>query len=235
MPHARPLILIVEDDPAIRRALAVNLEADGYDVLPVRTGTEALAGLARRLPDLAVIDLGLPDMHGFSLCQKIHAVVPLPVIILTAIDQEATVVRGLTEHAEDYVVKPYRYAELEARIQRVLRRTRGDVVALARSADGRVAINLARRELQIAGQALSLTPIECRILGELLHAHGQSVSSERLVDVVWPDGDGDADRLRVHIRALRRKLEPSDMGPPRYLRSQRGRGYSLCDFSQEEA
>src|SRR3989338_6861969 len=118
-----PGVLIVDDDVTILRSLQVNLEADGFDVYTATTGSEALERLQQKLPDLVLVDLLLPDMHGFELCRRIKRFLDLPIIMLTGVGTEDSVVEGLDLYAEDYVVKPFGYRELLARISRVLKRT----------------------------------------------------------------------------------------------------------------
>ncbi|MBI3733997.1 MAG: response regulator transcription factor [Chloroflexi bacterium] len=223
-----PLILVVDDDPIILRTLSLNLQADGYDVLTAASGGEALLVVQQSLPDLAIVDLMLPDMHGFEVCKRLKQYLDLPIVMLTAVGTEESIVTGLEEYAEDYIVKPFSYRQLLARLGRVLKRARpampdSDVVRL----DGDTAIDFARRQITAGGRAERLTPTESRALACLARNANQIVPTERLMDEVWPDGEGDAERLWVLINRLRHKLEPNPK-EPRYLLNERGIGYSLA-------
>ncbi len=118
-----PLVLVIDDDPVVTRTLSLNLHADGYEVVTASSGGEALQWLTRRLPDLAIVDLMLPDIHGFELSRKIKAYNDIPIIMLTAVGTEESIIAGLEQFAEDYIVKPFSYKQLEARIACVLKRT----------------------------------------------------------------------------------------------------------------
>jgi DNA-binding response OmpR family regulator len=222
-----PNILLVDDDPIILRTLSLNLQADGYEVMTASSGGEAFRALEQRLPDLAIVDLMLPDMHGFEVCRRIKQYVDLPVVLLTAVGTEETVVKGLEEFAEDYIVKPFSYRQLLARIGRVLKRARSampenDTVRLG----DHIVIDFARHQLMIDERTERLTPTESRALSCLVRRANQVVSNEMLMDEVWPDGNGDAERLWVLINRLRHKLEPNPKLPV-YLLNERRIGYSL--------
>ena len=227
-----PLILVIDDDPVITRTLSLNLQADGYDVVTAASGSEALRALALRLPDLAVVDLMLPDMHGFELSRKIKTYNDIPIVMLTAVGTEASIVAGLEQFAEDYIVKPFSYKQLLARVTRVLRRTRGvkpehDLVKIA---DG-VEVDFARHTVTVHGGEAKLTPTESRVLACLARHPNQSVSNEILLEEIWQDGDGDEGRLWVLIKRLREKLEPNPRVPC-VLVNERGVGYRLVISKQ---
>lgn len=223
-----PALLIVDDDPTIIRSLRVNLEADGFDVLTAGTAAEALERLERKLPDLAVVDLLLPDMHGFELCRRIKRYVDVPIIMLTAVGAEDMIVEGLERYAEDYVVKPFSYRELLARIWRVLKRTqklRPQEQVLV--VDQHLSVDFARHVAIRDGREVRLTPIESRLLAALSRNVNRVVSTESLLEEAWLDDEGDPSRLWVNIRRLRSKLE-EDPNRPRRLVTERGVGYRLC-------
>ena len=227
-----PLILVIDDDPVITRTLMLNLQADGYDVITAASGSEALRALALRLPDLAVVDLMLPDMHGFELSRKIKTYNDIPIVMLTAVGTEESIVAGLEQFAEDYIVKPFSYKQLLARVTRVLRRTRGvkpehDLVKIA---DG-VEVDFARHSVTVNGCEAKLTPTESRVLACLVRHPNQSVSNEILLEEIWQDGDGDEGRLWVLIKRLREKLEPNPRVPC-VLVNERGVGYRLVISKQ---
>lgn len=222
-----PNILIVDDDPIILRTLSLNLQADGYEVMTASSGGEAFRALEQRLPDLAIVDLMLPDMHGFEVCRRIKQYFDLPVVLLTAVGTEDTVVKGLEEFAEDYIVKPFSYRQLLARIGRVLKRAKS---AMPESETVRlgehIVIDFARHQLLIDERSERLTPTESRALSCLVRRANQVVSNEMLMDEVWPDGNGDAERLWVLINRLRHKLEPNPKQPV-FLLNERRIGYRL--------
>ncbi len=222
-----PLILVVDDDPIITRTLAMDLDADGFEVITAASAGEALRCLERRLPDLSIVDLMLPDMHGFELARRIKSYNDVPIVMLTAISTEESIVTGLTQYAEDYVVKPFSYQQLLARISRVLKRTSaakpaGDVVELS----SEVTINFARHVVSVNGCESRLTPTESRALACLTRHANQVVSDDALMDEVWEDREGDETRLRVLIKRLRQKIEP-EPSTPRILVNERGEGYRL--------
>jgi DNA-binding response OmpR family regulator len=225
-PHF-PLILIIDDDPVILRTLSLNLQADGYDVVTAASGNEALRVVQKRLPNLAIVDLMLPDMHGFEVCKRLKQYVDLPIVMLTAVGTEESIVKGLEEYAEDYIVKPFSYRQLLARLTRVLKRTRSaipesEVVRL----DEHTAIDFARHQIMVNDQSERLTPNESRALAYLARHANQVVSNDALMEEVWPDGEGDTERLWVLINRLRHKLEPKPK-EPRFLLNERSIGYRL--------
>lgn len=222
-----PLLLVVDDDPTILRSLQVNLEADGFDIIAASTAREALAKIKQRLPDLAVVDLLLPDMHGFQLCQEIKRYLDLPIVLLTAVDTEESVASGLDLYAEDYIVKPFSYRQLLARVNRVLKRTRhllpeSQVVVI----DEGLSIDLARHVAIVKGTEVHLTPVESRLLAALTRNLNRVVMEEMLLEEGWPDGEGDPCRLWVNVRRLRLKLEANPNEPKRLITA-REQGYKL--------
>ena len=205
----------------------MNLERDGFEVRTAENGQEGLEQMQRRLPDLALVDLLLPDMHGFELCSRIKAYMDMPIIVLTAIGTEESAVEGLEKHAEDYIVKPFRYRELRARINRVLERSKHllpprHFVILP----GELSVDFARHVIVLQDGKVSLTPTESRLLTCLARTPNRVVSQERLIDEVWPDGEGDPLRLKVAVHRLRVKLGRRSKWS-RYLHSYRGQGYML--------
>lgn len=228
-----PKIIVIDDDPSIIRSLRVNLEADGFDVFTAANGKEALNQLEKRLPDLALVDLMLPDMHGFELSKKIKAYLDIPIIMLTAIDTEDSIISGLELYAEDYIVKPFSYRELLARINRVLKRTQNvkpqeQVIVLSKT----LSIDFASHSLITNGEEKRLTPIESRLLTILVRNANHVVTNERLMDEAWPDGEGDSSRLWVNMSRLRDKLETLS-GNQNYLVTERNTGYKLSIASPD--
>ncbi len=224
---AAPRILIVDDDPNLLVILADQLRADGYEVQTARDGDEALRRLTHSWPDLLVIDMLMPRMDGLTLAREIKARADLPIIVLSAIDTADSKADLLEEVAEDYVTKPYHYPELRARIQRVLRRL-GDRVPRQRLELGpNLALELHRREAIVAGNVVSLTPTESRLLYALAANLGQTVTTETLLARGWADTeDADPSYVWVTMRRLRQKVE-IDPNRPVHLLTVRGIGYRL--------
>ena len=228
-PAARTRILIADDDPDLRFTLEAQLEADGYLVQAAATGRAALGLAERLLPHLAVLDLVMPGLNGFELARRLRRLGDVPVIMLTALDDEETKVKGLEGYAQDYVTKPFSYRELRARIERVLERTRAaaEPEAAVLDLDGGLRVDFARRQVQRAGrEPVRLTPTEVRLLQLLARNRGQVLPSTLLLDRAWPDGGGSAPALWEYVRRLRQKLG-DDPEAPRYLESERGIGYRL--------
>jgi DNA-binding response OmpR family regulator len=222
-------ILIADDDPDLLFTLQAQLEADGYHVQAAPNGQIAVALAERLLPHLAVLDLLMPGLDGFGVAQRLRRLADVPIIMLTALDDEETKVKGLELYAQDYVTKPFSYRELLARIRRVLERTQPEgesEPALLEVADG-VQVDLARRQLLRSGtEPVRLTPTELRLLQLLARNRGQILPNAVLLDRGWPDGGGSAQALWEYVRRLRHKLG-DDPNAPHLLQSERGIGYRL--------
>ncbi len=220
-------ILVVDDDEAIRSMVSDKLEYEGYEVWTACDGQHALEVLDRRgLPHLAVVDLLMPRMDGFAFCQAVQQYVDLPVIFLTAIDDEETILRGITYCAEDYVTKPFSPRLLAARVERVLRRI-GDFAYTLEprmKIDEFLTVDLAHQQAWVDGAPVRLTPTENKILHILLSNAPRPVSNRYLLDRVWPREEAGEDVLRVHLHRLRAKLQGSAHSEP-YILTERGRGY----------
>ncbi len=222
-------ILVVDDDPSVLRTVEASLVRGGYEVVLAAGAQPALAWTrVHGLPHLAIIDLLLPDGHGLELAAALRAGNDMPVVLLTAIDDEATVVAALEGVAEDYVVKPFRPAELCARVERILRRIGDRSHALERPVemgDG-LKLDLPRRRLLRDGVATPLTPLEGKLLHLLVRNRPRSVPVEQILRRLWPLEEIHQDTLRVHVHRLRQKVE-RDPGEPRVLLTERGFGYRL--------
>lgn len=222
-------ILCVDDDPDILHLLRRTFEGAGFEVATCGDGEAALRWIERNgLPHLAVVDIRMPVLNGLELCARIHAYSDLPVILLTAVDEEPTVVKALDTVAEDYVVKPFRPAELVARVRRVLRRI-GDfsfVLAAETPVDDRLAVDFVRQVAKVEGQPVPLTPTETKILHILMRSSPRTVETGYLLRRVWPLEEVFEDTLRVHVHRVRQKIEP-DPAKPRYVLTHRGQGYSF--------
>jgi DNA-binding response OmpR family regulator len=213
-------VLVVEDEEAIASLVRAYLERDGYRVTWAGTGAEALAELEREQPQLIVLDIGLPDGDGFDLCRRLRAGSAVPIIMLTARDEEADRVAGLELGADDYITKPFSPRELVARIKAVLRRTdpaaQDDTLIL-----GDVAVRADAREVRVAGHSVQLRTREFDLLAYLIENKGIVVSRDQLLDKVWGlDYSGGTRTVDVHIAQLRSKL-----GRPDLIQTIRSVGY----------
>lgn len=221
-------VLIVEDDVTIRTALTRALTDRGHAVASAPT---ALAGLREAVgtrPDLVVLDLGLPDLDGLEMLRMLRAVSDVPVIVATARDDESAIIAALDAGADDYVVKPFGGAQLDARIRAVLRRGT-DGAAEAAVEVGGLRIDPGTRDVSLDGAALELSPREFDLLHHLATRAGQVVSKRELLTEVWQLPYGGADKtVDVHLSWLRRKLGETAL-EPRYLHTVRGVGVKLVD------
>jgi DNA-binding response OmpR family regulator len=229
-------ILLVEDDRTVRQEVKQYLERNNYNVLIAERGRQALDIINRVLPDLALIDLYLPDISGFEVCRAIKRYADVPIILLTHDNQEDTKVQALEQFAEDYITKPVGMRELEARIARVLRRFNGpaDESYAELIVDDNLRINFSRHWLDVRKDSdqeferVTLTPIESRIMHILIRNAGRVMTTEALLARVWAnDDDAYPEGLRVHIRRLRVKIEPSPDNP-KYIVTERGLGYRFA-------
>jgi DNA-binding response OmpR family regulator len=226
-------ILAVDDDESTLAFLRVRLEQDGFEVSVARTGTEALEIAATLMPDLALVDLRLPGMDGFELSRRLLQISEIPIIMLTAVADEQTVVEGLERYAEDYVNKPFHYPELRARITRVLSRRTPDPTAGRMVIDEHLTIDLPRRTVWVDGTPQRLSPIETRLLATLVQNRGRVVPQDALLRRAWGHlNEGEPDSLWVRMRNLRRKIGDG-ANPPRYVLTERGVGYRFTEAEPE--
>ena len=216
-------ILLVEDEDAIASPLAEGLRREGFDVERVATGSAALAA---PLPDLVLLDLRLPDMDGTEVCQRLRARSEVPIIVVTAKGEEVDRVVGLELGADDYVVKPFGFRELLARIRAVLRRTQRGPSSY-RLVAGSLKIDLRARRVALGGRDVELTPKEFDLLALLAADPGAVVSREHVLREVWKtDWFGPTKTIDVHVASLRKKL-----GDPRWIETVRGVGLRLAPQS----
>jgi DNA-binding response OmpR family regulator len=221
-------LLLVEDDAEIRRALIRALTGLGHVVTGLGSGMPALQEVIGQPPDLIILDLGLPDVDGADLLRMVRSVSQVPVIVTTARADETVIVRLLEQGADDYVIKPFGPAQLDARIRAVLRRTGGGGTEVAGPlVVGELRIDHAAREITLHGRLIELTPREFDLLSYLASRAGAVVTRRELLTQVWrqPYGGPD-DTLDVHVSWLRRKLGESAQ-QPRYLHTIRGVGLKL--------
>src|SRR5215216_4362654 len=223
-------ILVVDDEPEIRRALRANLVGHGFDVTAVAMGEDALAEVARVRPDLVLLDLGLPDIPGLEVVERLRAdQVEAAIIILSVQEQEEQKVRALDEGADDYLTKPFGMNELLARIRAALRRAGGSSRAGQAVLElGDLQINLERRLVSVRGEAVHLTPKEYEMLRYLATNAGKLITHRMLLRAVWGAEYEDARQyLHVFVANLRRKLE-RDPTHPLYLLTEPGVGYRFA-------
>jgi DNA-binding response OmpR family regulator len=219
-------IFVVEDDQRIREALARTLSARGHAVRTASTAMDALAEIVATKPDAVVLDLGLPDVDGSELLRMLRAVSDVPIVVATARDDEAEIVRLLDAGADDYVVKPYAGEQIEARVRAVLRR-RGANEPAEELIVGGLRIHPARREASLDGRTLDLSRKEFDLLAHLARRAGDVVTKQELLAEVWREPLGGADKtVDVHLSWLRRKLGEEGAHPV-YLHTVRGVGVKL--------
>jgi two-component system, OmpR family, response regulator RegX3 len=230
----RRRILLVEDESSITEPLAEALGREGFDTEVAATAAQALE-LARRDPDLVLLDVMLPDGSGLDVCRELRRASQVPIIMLTARGEEADRVVGLELGADDYVVKPFSAREVVARIRAVLRRTEAPEQVDERPLEvADVRVDPARREVTLRGEALDLSRKEFELLHLLVRNAGSVVTRERLIDEVWdPHWFGSTKTLDVHVSGLRRKLG-DDSAHPRYLHTVRGVGFRFSSPDEVE-
>jgi len=223
-------ILVVDDNLYTLRIVQFALDNAGYKSHTVTSGEEAMALINDEgLPHLAIVDFHMPPgMSGFEFARTVHQFSDLPIIMLTAVNEEQTIVEGLEQHSEDYIIKPFNPSELVVRVQRVLQRM-GDFAYSLESltrVDERLSIDFPKRQAIILGKSVSLTPTETKLLYILMRQAGKTVTTDYLIRRLWPLEPAFEDRLHVHMHRLRRKIEDKeDQTRPHYIKSERGTGY----------
>ena len=217
-------ILIVDDELQIRRALDINLRAHGYEVRLAATGEEALVDAAANLPDLVLLDLGLPGLDGVDVIRGLRAWTAIPIIVLSARERDSSKVEALDAGADDYVTKPFSITELLARVRASLRRHQpSPQEPIVETPD--FTVDLSAKKVTRDGAIVHLTPTQWAIAEELLRHPGRLVTQRQLLQSVWgPQYEHEANYLRVHLAAIRRKLEPNP-SQPRYFITAPGIGY----------
>jgi two-component system KDP operon response regulator KdpE len=221
-------VLLVDDDASLRSTLRIALQADGHEVVLAADGRSALQALREDEPDLAVLDLGLPDVGGVEVLRRLRGWSRLPVVVLSARDGSDDKVQALDLGADDYVTKPFGTAELLARVRAAGRRAGTDQPVVAA---GRLRIDLAGREVLRDGEPVRLTPTEWAVLDVLVRAQGRLVRRSDLLHEVWgPAYSRETNYLRVYLGTLRKKLE-DDPARPRHLITEPGIGYRFVGSS----
>ena len=235
-----PRILVIDDDAAIAELVAINLEMAGYEVTHAEDGIKGQALAIQLLPDLIMLDLMLPRVDGFTVCQRLRRderTSDIPVLMLTALSQTQDKVEGFNSGADDYLTKPFELEEMLARVRALLRRT-DRIPQAAKHSEilnyGQLTLVPERFEAVWYVKTVKLTHLEFELLHCLLQRHGQTVSPSEILKEVWGyDPDDDIETIRVHIRHLRTKMEP-DPRHPRYIKTVYGAGYCLELPSNEQ-
>ena len=218
-------VLVVDDEPPIRRALAINLRARGYEVGTAGDGAEALAAAAEQPPDVLVLDLGLPDMDGVAVIESLRRWSAMPILVLSGRSDSVDKVDALDAGADDYVTKPFGMDELLARLRAMVRRNAPASADEPAVTFGDTVVDLAAKRVTVAGEEVRLTPTEWHLLEALVRQPGRLLSQQRLLTEVWGPGYETAQgNLRLYMAQLRRKLEP-DPARPRHFRNEPGMGY----------
>jgi two-component system, OmpR family, KDP operon response regulator KdpE len=218
-------ILVIEDDAQIRKFLRATFVAEDYRLFEAVTADEGMREAAARLPDLILLDLGLPDKDGLEVLQRVREFSKAPVLVLSARGQEKDKIAALDLGADDYIAKPFAVGELMARVRAALRRS--SVMVVYSVTFGNVQVDLGKRVVTVGGNEVHLTPNEYRLLGVLLKNAGKVLTQRQLLNEVWgPNHTEQAQYLRVYVAQLRRKLE-EDPARPKHLLTEPGVGYRL--------
>jgi two-component system, OmpR family, KDP operon response regulator KdpE len=218
-------VLVVDDEPGLRQALTINLRAREYEVVAAADGASALEDAARRLPDVILLDLGLPDMDGTEVIRGLRGWCHAPIIVLSARAGQGDKVEALDAGADDYVTKPFGMDELLARLRAALRRTGGEEDVPAVSTPSFTIDLVAKRAQTADGETVRLTPTEWHLLEVLIRNEGKLMPRRQLLQEIWgPAYETETNYLRVYIAQLRRKLE-ADPSHPRHFITEPGMGY----------
>ncbi|AWM28517.1 response regulator [Sinorhizobium fredii] len=224
-------ILVVDDEPAIRRLLRVGLTSEGYVVLEANSARDAISQVADERPDLILLDLGLPDMAGHDLLAKWRGdVLELPIVILSSRTDETGIVKALELGADDYVTKPFGMKELAARIRVALRHRLQQQGERPIFKTGDLSVDLVKRIVKVADKEVKLSPKEYDILRILVQYAGKVITHQHLLNQIW-GGSTDVQYLRVYVRQLRQKIERIP-DQPQYITTETGVGYRLREAEQ---
>jgi DNA-binding response OmpR family regulator len=233
MPAKKTTVVAADDDPQLLRLVTRNLQLEGYDVIAVSDGQQALTQIEQQVPNLVLLDVMMPKMDGFTVCHRVREFSTVPIIIVTARGQDQDKVRGLDLGADDYLTKPFSVDELLARVRAVLRRTQFTAKDSSQGLQttaiiGDLEIDYSQHLVKMAGREITLTPTEYRILAYLAQNAGRVLTQDLLLEHVW-GGEylGESHMLQVNINRLRRKLEV-DPTRPRYILTKVGVGYYLA-------
>ncbi|MBM3143612.1 MAG: response regulator transcription factor [Chloroflexi bacterium] len=228
-------ILVVDDEKRMVRFIRLNLEQDGFQVVPAYSGKEAIEHVRSSLPNLVLLDVMLPDIDGFQVLRKVREFSSVPVIMLTAKGEEDDRVRGLEWGADDYITKPFSPRELVSRVRAVLRRiesTEGGGPSVI-EVDDRLKLDFKRREVWVEGELIKLRPTEYRMLYHLVQNAGWVLTHDQILIKVWGYEYRDEPHyVRLYVNYLRQKIE-QDPTNPKYILTERGVGYRFVDFRRE--
>ncbi len=220
-------ILVIEDDDALARLMRLQLERAAYNVTVCRDGQSGLQEVHNSKPDLILLDILLPDMHGWAVCERLQEITDTPIIFTTALGSERDVARGLELGADDYIIKPFSYKELLTRVKAALHRARRTASQKATYENERLYVDLETHFVKVNGERVFLTPLEYKLLAALVQEAGHVVSHTTLLRRVW--GQQHEDRrqyLRLYIWYLRQRIE-TDPSHPTLILTERGAGYRL--------
>ncbi len=227
-------ILVIDDDPDLRLMLKAQLERKTYRVVLASSGRDGLQKAYQARPDLIILDIMMPGMDGWEVCQRLRELSSVPIIMLTARNMKGDVVKGLESGADDYLTKPFGGAELDARIQAVLRRS-GNSNGMGRSrssfySNGYLTIDFDRRIVRVRGETVDLTPTEFKLLSCLVRNEGRVLPHCYLLTEVWgPEYADEVDYVKLYIRYLRLKIE-EDPKEPVYIQTEWGVGYRFSEI-----
>jgi DNA-binding response OmpR family regulator len=220
---SRRTVLIIEDELDIRELLRVILERAGMDIVEATTGADGLRAFYERKPHLVILDVGLPDLDGWQVLERIRELSDVYVLMLTARATEMEKVRGLRSGADDYLTKPFGRQELVARVEALLRRGGGHRLEGERHGDGLIEIDFDQRRATVLRKELGLTPTEFRLLGAFVRHPNQVLSHDQLLEMVWGDTVGSPNQVKLYVGYLRRKLRSTAGVTP--IETLRGFGY----------
>ncbi|MDY7077023.1 MAG: response regulator transcription factor [Chloroflexota bacterium] len=222
-------ILLIEDDEALSRMMRLQLEHAGYQVMACQTGASGLESARESNPDVILLDILLPDMDGWVVCEQLKKITNAPIIFSTALGSERDVVRGLELGADDYMIKPFSYKELLARVKAALHRAQRAVSASQGKTyeSERLSVDLEKRTVKVSGESIVLTPLEYKLLAVLVEEAGHVVEHETLLRRVWgQQHESRRQYLKLYIWYLRQKIEVDPANPDLIL-TERGTGYRL--------
>ena len=220
-------ILLIEDDEALSRMMRLQLEHAGYQVTACQTGTSGLQAARESEPDVVLLDILLPDMDGWVVCEELKKIIDAPIIFSTALGSERDVIRGLELGADDYMIKPFSYKELLARVKAALHRAQRTTPRGAIYEYGPLSVDLEKRAVKVNGEHVFLTPLEYKLLAVLVEEAGNVVSHETLLRRVWgQQHENRRQYLKLYIWYLRQKVE-ADPSNPKLILTERGTGYRL--------
>jgi two-component system KDP operon response regulator KdpE len=221
---ADTMILVVDDEPQIRRVLRATLSSSGYDVIEAKDGQEAVEMVIRERPTLILMDVNMPGMSGLEACSKIRLSFPGPIIMVTVRNSEQDKIHALDSGADDYVVKPFAMGELLARVRAALRRSSSEE-PLPKFESPQLSVDLQRRIVDVRGERVHLSPKEFDVLRLLITQQGKPLTHKKLLQTIWgPDHGEETENLRVVINQLRKKIE-KDPTRPRYILTEPWLGY----------